>query len=222
MSELHGGAAFILMHGRELYPAAQYCEGDQPRVGATNCRTRGVNDLAAFAEGIRSQPMEIHKSALVGYAAESIFDLIEAAEHYPAFLPWCADAKILTRDESVVVANITVNYHGVRFNFTTRNPKRRPEWMAVTLERGPFRRFEGEWRLTPLAPSACKIEFTFRYDFDAAMVRTLAGPVFDRIANTFVDAFVKRAEDVFGTSQERSDGAAAQSAIGATSDDRRD
>jgi ribosome-associated toxin RatA of RatAB toxin-antitoxin module len=202
--------------------AATYCQVERIQVGAANCRARSDDDLPAVDEGIRWQPMDIRKSALVGYSAESMFDLIEAAEHYPAFLPWCAGAKILTREESVVVANITVNYHGVRFNFTTRNPKRRPEWMAVTLKRGPFRRFEGEWRLTPLAPSACKIEFTFRYDFDAAMVRTLAGPVFDRIANTFVDAFVKRAEDVFGASQERSDGAAARSAIGATSDDRRD
>jgi ribosome-associated toxin RatA of RatAB toxin-antitoxin module len=166
--------------------------------------------------------MEIRKSALVPYAAERMFDLIEAAEHYPAFLPWCAGAKILARDESVVVANIAVDYHGVRFNFTTRNPKRRPEWMAVTLERGPFRRFEGEWRLTPLASSACKIEFTFRYEFNAAVVRTLAGPVFDRIANTFVDAFVKRAEGVFGASQGPSGGTTTLSETGSTSDDRPD
>jgi ribosome-associated toxin RatA of RatAB toxin-antitoxin module len=143
--------------------------------------------------------MEIHKSALVGYPAGSMFDLIERAEDYPRFLPWCAGATIVTRDESVVIADIAVDYHGIRFNFTTRNPKRRPEWMAVTLERGPFRRFEGEWRLIALAASACKIAFTFRYEFDAAIVRTLAGPVFDRIANTFVDAFVARAEQVFGT-----------------------
>jgi len=143
--------------------------------------------------------MEIHKSALVPYSAESMFDLIETAEDYPRFLPWCAGATILTRDESVVIANIAVDYHGVRFNFTTRNPKRRPEWMAVTLQQGPFRRFEGEWQLIRLAPEACKIAFTFRYAFDAALVRTLAGPVFDRIANTFVDAFVARAEQAFGS-----------------------
>ena len=144
--------------------------------------------------------MEIRKSALVAHAAERMFDLIEAAEHYPAFLPWCAGATILARDDSVVVADIAVNYHGVRFRFTTRNPKRRPEWMAVTLERGPFRRFDGEWRLTPLGSSGCKIEFTFCYEFQTALVGTLAGPVFDRIANSIVDAFVARAERVFDAS----------------------
>ena len=142
--------------------------------------------------------MDLVRSALVGYSAASMFDLIEAAEHYPRFLPWCADATIVARDESVVVANITIDYHGVRFGFTTRNPKRRPEWMAITLERGPFRRFEGDWRLTPLGTSACKIEFALRYEFDGALARTLAVPVFNRIANTLVDAFVARADVVLG------------------------
>ena len=159
--------------------------------------------------------MEIHKSALVAYSAERMFDLIEAAEHYPTFLPWCAGATILARDDSVVIADIAVDYHGVRFSFTTRNPKRRPEWLAVTLERGPFRRFEGEWRLTPLAASACKIAFTFRYESGVALARTLAGPVFGRIANTFVDAFVARADQVFGTDLAPGGGGAATSITGA-------
>ncbi len=163
--------------------------------------------------------MEVRKSALVGYSAESMFDLIEAAEHYPAFLPWCAGATILARDESIVVAKIAVDYHGVRFHFTTRNPKRRPEWMAVTLDEGPFRRFEGEWRLTPLGSSVCKIAFTFRYEFDGAVVRTLAGPVFDRIADTFVDAFVVRAGRVLGTSLQPGSHSATTSTPGVGTDD---
>lgn len=142
--------------------------------------------------------MEIRRSALVGFPAAAMFDLIEAAEDYPSFLPWCAGATILTRDDSVVAAEITVDYRGARFSFTTRNRKRRPEWMAVTLERGPFRRFEGEWHLRPLSPSACKIEFTLRYEFGGALLGTVAAPVFDRIANSFVDAFVLHAECTLG------------------------
>lgn len=138
--------------------------------------------------------MEAHRSALVGFPAEAMFDLVEAAEHYPEFLPWCAGATILARDDTVVVAEIVVAYRGARFSFVTRNPKRRPEWMAVTLERGPFRRFEGEWNLRALAPSACKIEFALRYEFGGTLVGTLAATVFDRIANTLVDSFVQRAE----------------------------
>ena len=142
--------------------------------------------------------MNVRKSALVERSAEHMFDLIEAAEDYPAFLPWCAGASILSRDENTVAAQITVDFHGVRFQVATRNPKRRPDYMAIVLERGPFRRFEGEWRLTPLAPDACKIEFGLQYEFDSPLMGRLAGTVFDRITNTLVDAFVVRAREVHG------------------------
>ncbi len=153
-----------------------------------------VRDDRYAAKIVQAPPVEIHRSALIAHSAASTFDLIEAAEHYPAFLPWCANAIILARDESVVVARITVNYHGLRFDLTTRNPKQRPHWMAIHLERGPFRHFGGEWHLAELAPEACKIEFTLRYEFDSALVGKLAGGVFDRIADTMIDAFASRAE----------------------------
>jgi ribosome-associated toxin RatA of RatAB toxin-antitoxin module len=140
--------------------------------------------------------MIVRRSALVAHSAERMFDLIEAAEDYPAFLPWCAGATILARDEALVSAEITVDFHGVRFALTTRNPKRRPEHMAVLLERGPFRRFEGEWRLQPLSAEACRIEFALQYEFDHPLVGRLAARVFDRITNTLVDAFVARADQV--------------------------
>src|ERR1700719_4460015 len=63
-----------------------------------------------------SASLEIQKSALIGHSAGDMFDLIEAAEHYPTFLPWCAKAAILTRDEGVVVAQITIDYHGAQFS----------------------------------------------------------------------------------------------------------
>ena len=138
--------------------------------------------------------MDVRKSALVEHSAADMFDLIEAAERYGAFLPWCTGATIIERDESVVVARIAVKYRGVAFSFTTRNPKRRPHWMAIHLENGPFRAFEGEWRLLELAPGACKVEFSLHYEFDHQLVGRLAAPVFDGIARTMIDAFVVRAD----------------------------
>jgi ribosome-associated toxin RatA of RatAB toxin-antitoxin module len=141
--------------------------------------------------------MEVRKSLLVGHSALEMFELIEAAEHYPDFLPWCSAATIVERDAEVVAADVTVDYHGVRFQFRTRNPKRPPQWMALRLEHGPFHHFEGEWNLTPLAADGCRIDFVLRYDFKSVITRRLAGPVFDRIANTLVDAFVARADQIY-------------------------
>ena len=141
--------------------------------------------------------MDLSKRLFVPYSAERMFDLIEAAEHYPEFLPWCASATIVLRTDEVVVADIVVQHKGVRFDFRTRNPKRRPQTMSIRLERGPFRRFEGEWRLFPLGSEGCRVEFEMRYDFNSVMAR-LAGPVFDRITNAMVDAYVARADELYG------------------------
>jgi ribosome-associated toxin RatA of RatAB toxin-antitoxin module len=149
--------------------------------------------------------MEISRSALIGRSTACTFDVIEAAEHYPEFLPWCESAIILARDASVVAARITVNYHGVRFGFTTRNPKERPRWMAIRLEQGPFRRFEGEWNLTELGPAACKIAFTLHYEFGGELLGRVASRVFDGIANTLVDAYARRAEQMPAEMQQQSD-----------------
>jgi ribosome-associated toxin RatA of RatAB toxin-antitoxin module len=142
--------------------------------------------------------MEVQRSALVEHSAEDMFDLIEGAEHYPAFLPWCATATILERDDSIVAALIAVAWHGIRFEITTRNPKKRPEWLSVRMERGPFRRFDGDWHLRTLAPYGCKVEFALSCEFDNAVLRGVAGAALERVTETFVDAFVRRADVVFG------------------------
>jgi ribosome-associated toxin RatA of RatAB toxin-antitoxin module len=149
------------------------------RAGATFAILRGV---------------DVRRLLLVAHPAERMFDLIEGAEHYPAFLPWCAGATILERSEAVVAARLVVAVRGVRFTIATRNRKRRPGWMGLALDDGPFSVFDGEWQLTGLGSDGCKVEFALRYDFDNAALRAIAGPVFERVTSTLVDAFVSRAD----------------------------
>jgi ribosome-associated toxin RatA of RatAB toxin-antitoxin module/CRP-like cAMP-binding protein len=140
--------------------------------------------------------MQVRRSILLPYPAESMFDLIEQAEHYPQFIPWCTDAVILERTDEIVAARISMRVAGLTLTLQTRNPKRRPEWLALRMVRGPLRRFEGEWRLTPLNPTACRIEFTLTYEFADPLTERVAGSVFARMADTMVDAYVARAERI--------------------------
>ena len=48
------------------------------------------------------------------------------------------------------------------------------------------------------APRACRVELNLRYAFSSLALEAVVSPVFDRIANTLVDSFVKRAEQVHG------------------------
>lgn len=137
--------------------------------------------------------MIVRRTALLPLPAEHLYDIIEAAETYPRFLPWCAGAHIIHRDDSVVSAELRVQWGGMNFEMRTRNPKRRPEYMAIHLERGPFRRFEGEWLLTVLSPDACKVAFNLDYEFDSGLMTRVAGPVFKRLTDTMVEAFIQHA-----------------------------
>ena len=140
--------------------------------------------------------MIVRRSALVTQPASHLFDLIEAAEHYPGFLPWCAEARIISRDAQQVWAELKLSWHGVTFDLQTRNAKQRPLFMAIRLEQGPFSRFEGEWRLTELGADACKVTFLLDYEFDSRWMTRVAGPMFNHAADTLVDAFVKRAQSL--------------------------
>ena len=137
--------------------------------------------------------MNVQRSALVARPVAQLFDLIEAAEHYPLFLPWCDSARIVARDDDMVSADIRVRFHGITFEMRTRNPKRRPEYMAIHLEQGPFKRFEGQWHLTPLGTEGCKVHFVLEWEFDSTLLGKAAGPLFAHAAGTLVDAFVERA-----------------------------
>jgi ribosome-associated toxin RatA of RatAB toxin-antitoxin module len=138
----------------------------------------------------------VSKSVLVEHSAQQMFDLVERVEDYPQFLPWCGGTTILERTPTALVARIEINFHGVRANFTTANRNEPPERIAIHLKDGPFRQLDGTWRFRSLAPAACKVEFDLRYEFAGATMERLIGPVFNHIATSFIDAFVKRADQV--------------------------
>jgi ribosome-associated toxin RatA of RatAB toxin-antitoxin module len=144
----------------------------------------------------------VKKSVLLSYSAPEMYALVTDVSRYPEFLPWCNKAEILSQDESGMTARLHLSYGGVRHAFTTRNVHVPDTSVVVSLVDGPFSVLEGSWRFIPLAvageAAACKIEFEMRYAFSSTPLEVVLSPVFDRVANTFVDAFVKRAEQVHG------------------------
>ncbi|MGL5632093.1 MAG: type II toxin-antitoxin system RatA family toxin [Azovibrio sp.] len=140
----------------------------------------------------------VEKSVLIEYSAQQMFDLVDRCEDYPQFLPWCSHTELRFRDEHKTVGTLHINYHSVKSHFTTENIKEAYTSMKIRLVEGPFQSLEGSWHFKALAPHACKIEFQLRYEFSSKLFEKVIGPVFSRIANTLVEAFVKRAVQVYG------------------------
>lgn len=145
----------------------------------------------------------VNKSVLLWYSPREMYDLVTAVPDYPSFLPWCEYAQIVETHDDGITARIGLAYAGVRHAFTTRNEHVPGESVVVKLVDGPFSLLDGTWVFRPLGspgsePKACKIEFDLRYAFSSRALEAVLSPVFDRVANTFVDSFVSRAESVYG------------------------
>ena len=143
----------------------------------------------------------VKKSVLLWYSAPEMHALVTAVEAYPSFLPWCARAEVLDQTRDGMTARLHLHYAGLRHAFTTRNQHRPDLSVLMQLVDGPFSDLEGHWRFVAIGAAgsaACRVEFDLRYAFASRALETVLSPVFDRVANTFVDSFVTRAEQVYG------------------------
>ena len=146
----------------------------------------------------------VHKSVLIWYSAEEMFNLVTDVDKYPQFLPWCDHAKVLTATPEGMQAEVGIAMGGVKQTFTTQNThvvQATSRQVSMRLVNGPFSKLEGAWTFTPVgdaAQRACKTELHLKYGFGNAVLAALVGPVFDKIAASMVDAFVKRADQVYG------------------------
>ena len=148
----------------------------------------------------------VRKSVLLWYSPREMYDLVTGVDAYPQFLPWCSRAEVVTAHADGVTARLNLSYMGVQHAFTTRNTHNTLEAtksVAVQLVDGPFSRLEGNWLFLPLGrpgsdDAACKIEFDLAYAFSNIALEAVVSPVFDRVANTLVDSFVRRAEAIYG------------------------
>jgi ribosome-associated toxin RatA of RatAB toxin-antitoxin module len=147
----------------------------------------------------------VNKSVLIWYSAAQMFDLVTDVPRYPQFLPWCDSARVLESTPSAALAEVNISFGGIRQSFSTQNTHvvepTGQRSVQMKLVKGPFSQLHGVWIFSPVGTAeqnACKVELQLHYGFDNAALAALVGPVFDKIASSMVDAFVKRAQAVYG------------------------
>ena len=140
----------------------------------------------------------IHRSALVRFPAQAMFDLVEDIESYPKFLPWCRATRILLREGPVVEAELEIAKGGFRKAFATRNTASEQGEIKMTLIDGPFRYLEGAWKFLPLREDASKISLDLDFELSGTLASLAFGAMFNQICDTMVNAFSERAKVVYG------------------------
>jgi ribosome-associated toxin RatA of RatAB toxin-antitoxin module len=142
------------------------------------------------------------KSVLIWYTPEEMFRLVTDVDQYVHFLPWCNHSKVLQFNDQGMDAEVGIGVAGVSQIFVTHNTHILNHQIQMKLVQGPFSNLDGTWTFDPVGNNsqrACKVTLSLEYGFSSATLAAVVGPVFDKIAASLVDAFVKRAEQVYGT-----------------------
>ncbi|MBK5072070.1 SRPBCC family protein [Budviciaceae bacterium CWB-B4] len=140
----------------------------------------------------------IKRSALVNYSAGQMYKLANDVLSYPKFLPGCVSSRILEQTENTMTASIDVAKVGIRKTFTTSNQMVEDSIIDMKLVDGPFRTLQGGWLFTPLGDDACRIEFNLEFEFSSKLIEIAFGRIFQDLAQNMVQAFTRRAKEVYG------------------------
>ncbi len=142
----------------------------------------------------------ITRSSLVVFTPDQMFDLVNDVEAYPSFLPWCRNSKILTKSDTVITASLDLAKGGIHHVFSTQNTLIPGESIDIALIDGPFQHLEGHWQFAMIGENqGCRIQLDMDFEFSNRIISMALGPIFTQISGSLVDAFCKRAQDIYGS-----------------------
>ena len=144
----------------------------------------------------------VRRSAHVPYSAAQMYDLVNAVDAYPQFLGWCRGARVESRSVDQVVASVDIGVGGISQSFRTRNTLTppatgRPGRVDMQLVSGPFRRLDGAWVFSDTPGGGSEVQLELDYELSFSPLRVVMAALFDEIARSQMDAFVKRAGEVY-------------------------
>jgi coenzyme Q-binding protein COQ10 len=141
-----------------------------------------------------------HKETRVlGWSAVQMFDLVADVARYGEFLPWVSAVRVRSNSESEMVADLIVGFKGLRENFTSKVSKVQPKSISVDYIDGPLKYLKNQWDFADDGAGGCSLSFEVDFAFKSKMFEMIAGQVFERALKKMTDAFVARAEALYGS-----------------------
>lgn len=141
----------------------------------------------------------LHKSLVMPYRVEQIYDIVADVAAYPQFLPWCGGARLLSSEGDEVEAEITIAKGPVKVAFSTVNRLTIAERIDMRLKKGPFKQLTGGWTFEPLTEQSCRVTLALNFEFNNRLLAMTVGAVFEQVISSLIDAFLVRAKELYGS-----------------------
>lgn len=141
---------------------------------------------------------QVSRSLLLPYSAQEMFTLVNDVARYREFLPFCIASEVIREEADEVHARIAFSRMGLEQALTTRNRLQPHERIAIEFMAGPFEHLRGQWDFQALGAVACKVQFEVEFQVQARFLQFVAGTALQQAAGQTIDAFQKRAVQVYG------------------------
>ena len=140
----------------------------------------------------------IKKSKAVAFGAEQMYELVNDIDSYPRFLPWCKATNVFSRGENGLTASLTLEAGKISQTFTTQNTMQPGRRIDVHLVSGPFKYLRGHWLFEPVTDRSCTVTLEMDFEFKNKLLKLTLSNVFNHIIGSLVEAFTRRAEEIYG------------------------
>lgn len=141
--------------------------------------------------------MREHKEEIISpYTPEQLYALVADVESYPEFIPWCAAARVVEKEDKSFLADLVVGFKGITETYRSRVHLKQQE-IDIEYINGPFSVLENTWKFTPEG-NGTKISFYIKFQFKSALLQALIGGLFEKAAHKMVSAFEERAKKLYG------------------------
>lgn len=137
-------------------------------------------------------------SKLMPYEAKLIKDIIMDVEQYPLFLPWCNEAKILTRNNDFVTAKLGIIFKGFSESYISKIKfDEADEQYCIFVEAisGPFEYLKNIWVIKK-DEKLTKVDFSIDFKLKSKILDLVIGMVFSSATEKMILAFENRAREL--------------------------
>ncbi len=139
------------------------------------------------------------ETKILPHTPDQMFDLVADVERYPEFLPWCVGARVRSRDERLLVADLIIGFKGFRQSFTSRVTLDRATMkIDVMYQDGPFKYLKNNWKFEKQKANHCLLDFYVEFEFKSHLMQGLIETLFSEAVRRMVAAFERRADELYG------------------------
>ncbi|MDR2008438.1 MAG: type II toxin-antitoxin system RatA family toxin [Alphaproteobacteria bacterium] len=126
-----------------------------------------------------------------------IYDIVADVESYPKFIPWIGRVRVLDSYDNTVEFEMNVDFKVVKEKFTTRDTFWQDEFIEIELISGPFSYLYNTWKFEVVDNYTTKVTFFIEFEFKSKLLGAMFSNVFIQAQKKIIDAFDKRAEELY-------------------------